>query len=202
MKINNISIHNQGYVNCKSSFYSAQDILSGESLYTFSKGVNKLVDEIDSGHWAISYMISMYKHQPEDFILFNQPVAEINNKFVSLNELSDYSCYMDILDPLFSSDETVKELVMRGLTNSGSGYSCDDVKKLFCIDSERFERSLSGVGNEIFKAMAAIGFSYGKEIFCFPWLSKMRFDGYHCNLTDLLNILEGLNKIVIVPVGK
>lgn len=50
--------------------------------------------------------------------------------------------------------------------------------------------------------MAAVGYVYGKEIFCFPWLSQNRFDYYHGNITDLLNILEGLKKVVILPVGK
>jgi hypothetical protein len=72
---------------------------------------------------------------------------------------------------------------------------------LFCIDNERFERPLKGVGNEIFKAMAAIGFSYKKEIFCFPWLSNRRFESYHKNLTALLQILENLGKTVIIPIG-
>ena len=72
---------------------------------------------------------------------------------------------------------------------------------MFQIDNDRFERSLASMGNEIFKAMSAIGFSYNKEIFCFPWLSSKRFNSYHRNLSVLLHILEKLGKIVIVPVG-
>ena len=201
MKISNISIKNEGYVYCKSSFYSAQDSLSNYSCYTFSPGINKLIGEIDSGNWAISYLLSMYKHRPEDFVLFEQPQIAVNNNWISLNELSEFSCYMDKLDPLFSTTNSVKEHIMQGLDHSKLNCSYDDIKNLFYIDSERFERPIKGVGNEIFKAMAAIGFSYKKEIFCFPWLSNRRFESYHENLTTLLQILEKLEKTVIIPVG-
>lgn len=201
MKINNISIKNEGYVYCKSSFYSAHDSLSEYSYYSFSPGINKLIGEIDSGNWAISYLLSMYKHRPEDFVLFEQPKVTVNNKCISLNKLSEFSCYMDKSDPLFSTSHSVKECIIQGLDHSKLNCSYDDVKNLFCIDSERFERPLNGVGNEIFKSMAAIGFSYKKEIFCFPWLSNRRFESYHENLTILLQILENIGKTVIIPVG-
>ena len=201
MKINNIGIKNEGYVYCKSSFYSAQDNLFNYSCYSFSPGINKLIGEIDSGNWAISYLLSMYKHRPEDFVLFEQPKVAVNNKWLYLNELSEFSCYMDKIDPLFSADNSVKEYIKQGLDHSRLNCSYDDIKNLFYIDSERFERPLKGVGNEIFKAMAAIGFSYKKEIFCFPWLSNRRFESYHENLTTVLQILENLKKTVIVPVG-
>ena len=201
MRINSIIIQNEGYVNCKSSFYSAQDSLSNYSCYSFSSGVNKIIGEIDSGNWAISYLLSMYKHRPEDFVLFEQPKVTVNSQVISLKELSKVACYMDKLDPLFSSNHSVKRLIMQGLDHSKLNCSYDDIKNLFYINSERFERPLNGVGNEIFKAMAAIGFSYGKEIFCFPWLSNKRFESYHGNLTTLLQILANLKKIVIMPVG-
>ena len=201
MVINDIRIKNEGYVFCKSSFYSAQDSLSHDSCYPFSRGINKLIGEIDSGNWAISYLLSMYKHRPEDFVLFEQPEAVVNNKSVSLNELSAFSCYMDPLDPLFDPAVSVKDSVIQGLAYSKQNDSYDAVKNLFYLDSERFERPLSATGNEIFRSMAAIGFSYKKEIFCFPWLSDRRFESYHENLTALLQIFENLGKTVILPVG-
>ena len=200
MEISNISIKNDGYVYCKSSFYSAQDSLSNHSCYSFSRGINKLIGEIDSGNWAVSYLLSMYKHRPEDFVLFEQPIVAVNNKWISLNELSEFSCYMDKIDPLFSANNSVKEHIKQGLDYSKLNCSYDDIKNLFYIDSERFDRPLKGVGNEIFKAMAAIGFYYKKEVFCFPWLSNSRFESYHENLTGLLQILENLEKTVIIPV--
>ncbi len=73
---------------------------------------------------------------------------------------------------------------------------------MFCIDKERFERLLFGVGNERFRCMAAIGYVYDKDIFCFPWLSRMKFDTYHRNLTDVLQILQDRQKTILLPIGK
>ena len=78
---------------------------------------------------------------------------------------------------------------------------CSDCLIMETKNCEHFLVRNEEVGNEIFKAMAAIGFSYKKEIFCFPWLSNRRFESYHENLTTLLQILEKLGKTVIIPVG-
>ena len=202
MRIVNVSVQNEGYVFCNSNFYSAQDTLSNSTCYNFSIGINKLQGEIDSGNWAISYLLSMYKHRPKDFVLFDSTTVMVNNdKTISIDELSLYSCYLDKLDPLFTYSVPVNKLVLKGLKRSHSKYSCDDIKSLFQIDNERFERPLSGVGNEIFKAMAAIAFANGKEIYCFPWLSNKRFSLYDKNLTELLETLKECGKIVIMPVG-
>lgn len=200
MKINQIHIINDGYVNCKSVFYSAQNILDN-ARFTFSTGINKLKGEIDSGNWAVSYLLSMYKYRPKDFVLFNEPSVTVNNQYIPMKEFSKFSCYMDKIYPLFSKKASVKKLIMQGLDYSKNNYSINDIKDLFCLSDQRFGRPLAGVGNEIFRAMSAIAFAYNKQIFCFPWLSKMRFDGYHENLTVLLQILEDLKKIVILPVG-
>ncbi len=199
MKTYNISIKNDGYVYCKSCRYSAHDFLS--ESYTFSEGINMLIGEIDSGNWAISYLLSMYRHRPKDFVLFEQPKVAVNDKMISLKEFSKASCYMDKTDPLFSSTKSVKKQIKQGLAHSKLDYSYDDIKNIFELDSQRVERSLNKVGNEIFRAMAAIGLSYNKEVFCFPWLSHKQFEYYHGNLTILLEILEKLGKIVIIPVG-
>lgn len=202
MIFNNIKVQNEGYVYCKSNFYSAQDVLIGDLNYTFSTGINRLSGEIDSGIWAISYLLSMYTYRPKDFILFGEPNVIINNESFDLSVLSKHSCYMDKLYPLFSSNATVKKIVLRGLNYSKLDYSPNDVKDLFHIDNNHFEQSLACAGNETFKAMAAIGYCYNKEIFCFPWLSNKRFKSYHENLSILLETLESLKKVVIIPIGE
>ena len=201
MKIEKMNVRNEGYVYPKSGFYSAHDSLSFSSCYSFSVGVNKMIGEIDSGVWAVSYLLSMYRYRPEDFILFKQPEVTVNKSIISLDDLSQYSCYMDKLYPLFSTKEPVSELVLNGLRKSKLKNSPNDIRDLFHMDHERFERPLTGVGNEIFRAMAAIGYVYDKQIFCFPWLSKKRFGGYHGHMTDLLDILEGMGKVIILPMG-
>ena len=96
----------------------------------------------------------------------------------------------------------MREQIERGLKKSKLGISANEIKDLFCLDDERIKRPLTGVGNEVFRAMASIAYAYNKQVICFPWLSKMRFDGYHANISRLLEILRELDKIVIVPIGQ
>lgn len=202
MKISKISVKNDGYVHCHSSFYTSHDGLDKSMEYHFSLGVNKMNGEIDSEIWAISYLLSMYKYKPKDFVLFGDLSVTINDDTViSLEELSRYSCYMDKCYPLFSGKTPVNKLIMKAIQKNKLDCTPDDIRELFMIDEERFKRPLTGVGNEIFKAMAAIGYCHGKEVFCFPWLSDMRFKYYHGNMTFVLDSLERLNKIIILPVG-
>ncbi len=106
----NITIKNDGYVACKSNFYSAQDILSSSECQ-FSSGINKLQGEIDSGAWAISYLLSMYKYSPDDFVLFETPLIIADDVVMSLEEFSKYSCYMDKVYPLFNSKMPINKLI-------------------------------------------------------------------------------------------
>lgn len=202
MKIEKISITNEGYIRCGSNFYSTHDVLQNDCNYNFTPGAHKLYGEIDSGVWGISYLLSMYNCKKQDFVLFKPPEVVVNNITISLDEFMKYSCYMDESYPLFSEHSSVKKLITRGIKKNGSSHSPDDIRNLFHIDQERFERPLSEIGNVRFRAMAAIGYSYGKEVFCFPWLSEMRFQYYHMNISMLLEILSSLNKISILPLGQ
>lgn len=200
MKILNITIKNEGYVHCKSAFYSCKDILS-PTKYTFTNGINMLNGDIDSGIWAISYLLSMYKCNSQEFILFDETTLTINSENMQLDNFLLFSCYMDSLYPLFASDASIRTIVSDGLKKTQSFSNPDDLKELFQLDCERFNRPIRKVGNECFKAMAAIGCAHNKQVFCFPWMSETRFN-YYKNISDLLNTLEFLNKVVIFPIGK
>ena len=92
-------------------------------------------------------------------------------------------------------------MVEKGLKQSGSDYSCDDIREMFCLDDERFERPLKTCGNEAIRAMAAIGFAYDRQVFCFPWLSNRRFVCHRNSVQAILDVLEQAGKIVLLPVG-
>lgn len=73
---------------------------------------------------------------------------------------------------LFSTGKSVRKLIMQGIKKNKLDCTPDDIKALFELDDQRFERPVKCVGNERFRAMAAIGYAYGKQVYCFPWLSK------------------------------
>lgn len=201
MKIEYIQVMNQGSIECKSIFYKAFDYLSFDATYTFSCGINQLNGEIDSGIWGTSYLLSMYQYRPKDFVIWEKPEVTVNKTVLTLEKLSKYTCYMDQLYPLFSSQASVRHLVKRGIKRHQLSYTSEEIRDLFHMDAERFERPIKAVGHEMFRAMAAIGYVHGKQVFCFPWLSQRIFQAYHGHMTDLLDILDRLDKIVILPLG-
>lgn len=135
-----------------------------------------------------------------EFLLLNARIL-VNDNEMKLEEFLKYSCYMDKLYPLFSTNKRIDQIVAAGISKNKLDCSPNDVRDMFGIDSGRFQRPLRGTGNEKFKMMAAIGYVYGKEVFCFPWMSQKRFYGFHGHLTYALEKLEQLGKTVILPLG-
>lgn len=201
MEIKKITVQAEGYVYCRSKYYCANDILSKDTDYSFSPGVCKLKGEIDSGNWAVSYLLSMYGSSPKDFVLYDSPVTYVNDRPMPISELERYTCYLDERFHLFHGYSSAKKMVEKGLKQSGSDYSCDDFREMFCLDDERFERPLKTCGNEAIRAMAAIGFAYDRQVFCFPWLSNRRFVYHYNAIQTILDVLEQAGKIVLLPVG-
>ena len=205
MKIESIKAINDGYINCKSSFYTTWDVVNEFVAYNFVNGLNILVGDIDSGIWGISYLLSMYKYdnnKKNKKRLFLPLTVTVNNHIVNLEQFWTYSCYMDEIYPLFASKRTVEHQVLKGIKKHGFKETSDEIRELFHIDKDRFMRPLSSVGNEIFRCMAAIGYVNMKEVFCFPWFSRTRFNGFHKHMEDLFDILCSVEKILIVPLGK
>ena len=85
MKIESIKVVNNGYINCKSSYYTTCDVLDGNVTYNFTNGLNTLVGDIDSGIWAISYLLSMYKYDNNKKLLFLPQTVTVNNNTIDLD---------------------------------------------------------------------------------------------------------------------
>lgn len=200
--INKISISSEGYINCKSNFYTCVDVLQSYRKFEFVSGVNKLVGEIDSGIFGISYLLSMYNIDVNERDFFTPPMVTVDDNCIKLSSFAPKCCYLDSSYPLFSSKMSVAKLVDKGLKKSGISHTANEICEMFHMESFRFNKSINGTGNERYKAMAAIGYAYGKEVFCFPWLSRLRFEAFHNHMPQLLNTLSELNKIVILPLGE
>lgn len=194
-----ISVADGGFVRCQSGFYFTHDSLAYRDFY-FTAGINRLYGEIDSGVWAISYLLSMYRGKSLDFIL-SMPQITLDDTPVTIQDILKYSCYMDKSYPLFSTKKSVRKLVNEGIKKNGLTCTAEEIRNLFYMDEQRFERPLTGVGHEVFKAMSAIGYCHQKEIYCFPWMSQMRIQAFNKPFSDSLEILADLKKIAIVPMG-
>ena len=196
MKIDNISIELDGYIKCISCFYTVEDVIATRKEFCFQNGYNKLCGSIDSGIFAISYLIGTEKSKKS---VLDNPIVKINNKVTTLDELHKHSCYIDSSYSLFSSNKSVKRLIIEGLKKSNSKIQYEEIKSLFGLDDERINRPLKACGNEKIRAMAAIGYAFGKQIFCFPWLSKIRYSYFYNHIKYVVDTLITLGAIVIVP---
>ena len=196
-----IVIKNSGYITCNSGFYSVLDLLDEETEDCFHNGVNLLHGEIDSGIFGVSYLISMYDSVDKE-TLFLPHIARVDNELLTLSELTTKASYMDGSYGLFNTKKPVKKLVERGLTKYNLPYSTEDIREMFFMEKFRFESPICATGNERFNAMAAIGFANNKEIFCFPWMSQRRFECFSVRLNAIFEVLNGLGKVTIVPLGK
>lgn len=197
----NIKISGNGYIDCKSEFYSADDVLSEGTSYEFVSGLNFLKGEIDSGIWAISYLLSMLKYDGSKKLIFSPLTAVVDGAETPLKKIWPYSCYLDEAYPLFSDRKPINMLVEKGIKKSDMKDTAEGIRDLFRITPECFSRPITEAKKESFKAMASIGYANGKNIFCFPWLSKKVFQTFHKELLDLFQVLESSKKIVIVPLG-
>ena len=202
MEINSVKIKSGGYVDCYSRFYTCKGNIPEGKVYNFSVGANILNGEIDCGAWEISYLLSMYPHRPRDFVLTAPTEVSVNGTATSLEELLQHTCYIDRIYPLFGGRTPVRKLIERGIRHSGLDCTAEDIKEMFCLDDQRFERPVNAVGNEQYRAMAAVGYSFGKRVFCFPWFSRKRFEATHNNITWLFDNLAKINLVFILPLGE
>lgn len=202
MSINSIYVKTDGYIHCRSMFYTSRDIIPECRTYKFSKGINVLRGGIDSGVWAVSYLLSMYKTNSNDFILNDHTEIVLDGENISLSELSKHTCYMDKSYSLFNTKFSVEDLINKGIKDSSLTLSYDEIVGLFCLNPDRMNKPLNSIGNEFWRASAAVGYCYNKKIFCFSWLTQRRFEYYRKQFEFLFEVLKELNVIVIVPLDK
>ena len=94
---------------------------------------------------------------------------------------------------------SAKQCIEEALKLSGQPYSVDDVKRLFGLSDERFERNLDNIGIEINRISVAINFALGKDIFCYPWLNEYDVESISCHI---INVLKAHEKIVLIPTSQ
>lgn len=195
-------VSGEGYIKCRSSFYLCNDTLEKSQKFTFSRGTNLLCGEIDSGIWAISYLLSMSRYAKKEIAIFDKVDITANGRKSSLEEITQRCCYMDEVYPLFKTKKTVEKIIADLLKGRPDKQMPQQIRELFLLSSDRYDRPVNCTGNERFRMMAAIGYCAGKDVFCFPWLSDKRYRYFGNNLLATLEILTSLGKTVILPVGK
>lgn len=129
--------------------------------------------------------------------IFSDTYIRFNNQLVTLNVLHQYVCNIDDR----SSTKTIRRRVEQGLKANRLSYSPDEIREMFWIDKERFERPIKEVGNAFLCCNAAIGFANNKKIYCFPWMSKLKMEYYSERIKYVCATLSKLDCIVLLPVS-
>lgn len=162
----------------------------------FSAGIYWLQGEIDAGGWAFAYTLT--SSDKKTSVLMDETEYIFKGKPVSLKNLqNDHAWYLGEYDK--SRRKTVRALVEQGLQKSRLPYSADDIRQMFRIDEQRFERNTRQVGFELFSCRAAIGFANGKDIYTFPWLSKGQQVGEVHIIKNVCRVLREHQKLVLIP---
>ena len=132
--IQNLSISNSGYIHCRSQYYTAFNTLYENNVYRINHGLNELIGDIDCGTWAISYLLSMFD-SVDKTTLFKPLIAYVNGGEMDLKTLQHYSCYMDISYPMFSSECTIKDIVVSAIDISRIQTTAANIREMFLINS-------------------------------------------------------------------
>ena len=121
---------------------------------------------------------------------------------LELRRVSAFVCE-NIFDGVNSSAEllSARQCIEKALQISGLQYLPDEIKKIFSLSDERYERNLKYVSGEIFRISIAVNFALGKSIYCFPWANEHDIMNV-MNLSSIIDVLKKNNKIVLIPTSQ
>lgn len=188
----------QDLVECNSfTFQSRESFLP--ITYEFKpKNVYGLISDIGCGSWGMTSCVGGRSSKQYSGKIF------LNEAEIAADELKKYACFIseNIYSDLGLNSElsTPRECIERALSISLLPYSVDQIKSMFCLSDERFERPLEYVSGEIWFISIAINFALGKQIFCYPWLNArdiVRFEIAYRH--GIIKLIKDAGKIILVP---
>lgn len=188
----------EGSFYCKSEF-GDYNMACGNKFCHLRPGINVLLGDIDSGAWGLSYTLAGFGSEQKRNFLDAETSFVLHGQRVRMEDISAEACYLDREETMLNLRGTVNSAVKRQLKKAQSHLSPEDVRELFLIDPDRFNRPVSEAGNERFRCVAAVGYASGKSVFCFPWLSRKQVDYFGNNLFAVCEVLAKANKIVVIP---
>jgi len=173
-----------------------------EKLKPFSKefsfGKSFLLDgNLGTGTWALSWIIGTLLKQHDGII-------EIDGKPYNVKDRKkDAWCVRDTeIKNHIWGNQTVKWQIRHGLRTFHTqhiGFEQRIIEQ-FGLTQERYERPLSMLSHEAWRASCAIGLANGRKIFCFPYLqSRFVEENYHLWLGQTINVLKENNCLIVIP---
>lgn len=164
--------------------------------YCFNSGVYILSGEIDEGGFALSYLLGGAYTKKQ---LLSEETIIVNNEPIALSKIKNIACYLGERENKQKQYCSIKKQIKNALKRSKLSYDAEDIRTMFRIDSDRFNRPLNKVGVLIWQSIAAISFAEGKKIFTFPWFSSEMLNFHFQVFEVVLPILKANDCIVIIP---
>lgn len=172
------------------------------TTYTFQSGkVYRLTSDFGCGSWGmVSCIGGRGNAEPSGKIM-------LNDVEVDAQTLKKYSGFIaeSIFPDVNTADDlcTAHECIHRALNISGLNYSTNEIKSIFHLSDNRFDRPLNQVSGEIWFISVAILFSLNKDIFCFPWLNMRNFFRFETmNEFGIIDFLKKRKKLVLIPTSR
>ena len=152
----------------------------GGRIYVDNK--EETIDYIVKNSWYIGYDI-YGSHKP----LFRRKI------------IGEPLCYeYDIL----RRRKTIKEQIEAGVQAKHCDLNTDTIQNMFELREPRLGRSIKYVNGERWKSSIAIGFAYGKKIFCYPWVNSKDVGIMEEQMRKNIKILTDSNCFVVLPTTK
>jgi ABC-type dipeptide/oligopeptide/nickel transport system ATPase subunit len=167
--------------------------------YCFSScKIYGIIGECGSGGWALSYTIAGKEKLKNGEI-------KINDNLVDVKELQKYSFYVgEGISNVGIRKNSIFKQLQTGIKTSGrKDYSVEDIIELFGLSKDRLNYKIEELSWERWRASLAIGFAYGKRIYCFPWCNTSFVNDLIINpcIYRCFEILKQDGAIILLPTG-
>ena len=188
----------QDVADCKTQLYSVRESFLKCSFKLTCGNTYGVISDFGCGSWGLVACLAGRGTENHCGKIF------IDDKQVPFTELLSHSCFITESD-FFGTDTAYSELTTRqciekALDISKLPYSVSEIKEIFCLSDGRFDRAVKCVSGEIWLISAAVNFSLGKDIFCYPWLNEIDIGRFETAYElGILDFLKSKDKIILVP---
>lgn len=187
----------QDGVSCTSSLFQSKEGFLKLNYSFLSGNVYGIVSDFGCGSWGLVTCLGgrCSKYYTGQILIdgIRTPANNLlsHSAFIGESIFEGVNSKSDILSP--------QKCIERALAISGQNYTVDEIKSMFSLSDERFERDLNYVSGEIDRISIAVNYALGKDIYCFPWLNEHDI----CNVPKgVLRILKEHKKIVLIPTSQ
>ena len=188
----------QDIADCRSLLYQSRESFLKCSFKLTCGNIYGVISDFGCGSWGLVTCLAGRGTENYSGVIF------IDDKQVPFTKLSSYSCFITETN-FFGADTaynklTTRQCIEKALAIGRQPYSVSEIKEIFRLSDGRFDRPVTEASGEIWLISAAVNFSLGKDIFCYPWLNEIDIVRFKtaCEL-GILDFLKSSGKIILVP---